>query len=743
MNLLKRILKSRRLRNGLGIIITAAILLELISVMQYYYTRNLLEEELVKRAENEMVMKAILIKGMLNTLEKVVQNHTSYVSENLDDPDASYRSLQYMIESNSHIVGCGMAFKPYYYQSKGRLFEPFASIENGQTVMRQISGPSHDYTTMEFYNHAAQHQQEHWSDPYLNDYSRGQLISSYSVPVKDRNGEFACVLALDMSLDWLSDTLNYRHVYPSSFDLLLTESGRLICRPGSSHPNSDDVDQVVRLINDSTTTKYKNAEGHIKVIDFESEHGHGTGSIFFHNMKGNPHWQIVVVCYDKEVYGKYDRMQMLVLTSMLGALLLLLFIIMRFARNYRKLHEANIIQERIGSELRIARGLQMSMLPLKDPEFLTRRTDVDVQGLLEPAVEVGGDLYDYLIRDEKLYFCIGDVSGKGVPSALVMAVMHSLFLSLTTHESDPSRIMQALNEAACRNNKQNMFVTFFIGVLDLPTGRLRYCNAGHNVPVLVGCGPTMLPVKPNLPIGLFDNFRFTIQEIILEKGQSLFLYTDGLTEAMDVNHEQYGIDRLLGVLSRCKESRAMSPEQVLGRVYDDLKAFVGDAQQSDDLTMFVVNYSPNHDVDLTHKKLSLRNDLKMVPELNHFVASVSNEVEMDEAVASQVKLAVEEAVVNVMNYAYPVGTHGDITVEAQYNKRMVKFIITDAGKSFDPTMASSVDTSLSAEDRPIGGLGIFLVRELMDSINYERIEGKNILTITKLINNNHHDEDKN
>lgn len=146
------------------------------------------------------------------------------------------------------------------------------------------------------------------------------------------------------------------------------------------------------------------------------------------------------------------------------------------------------------------------------------------------ALEVGGDLYDYFIRDEKLFFCIGDVSGKGVPSSLVMAVVHALFNSLTQHESNPAHLMRSINVTACEGNKTNMFVTMFIGVLDLPTGRLRYCNAGHDAPLIIAHGVAPLSVKPNLPLGVFGDTNYTLQEEQLPQEATLLLYTDGLTE---------------------------------------------------------------------------------------------------------------------------------------------------------------------------------------------------------------------
>ena len=474
----------------------------------------------------------------------------------------------------------------------------------------------------------------------------------------------------------------------------------------------------------------KSVSGRSTVIDFVSPNDGEKGYIYYANMRGVPHWQLVVVCYDKEVYGALMRLRHILWLAMLAALGLLGLIVYRTVRSERRLHNAAVERERIGGELRIARDVQMSMLQVKYPAF-PERTDIDVRGLLTPAREVGGDLYDFFIRDEKLFFSIGDVSGKGVPSSLVMAIVHALFYSTSSHESSPAIIMRTLNETASRNNDSNMFVTFFIGVLDLPTGRLRYCNAGHEVPIVFGKELSMLPVEANLPLGIVDDFKYEAQEIILEPNTSLFLYTDGLTEAMDEGHLQFGLQRVMDALVPYCEKEDWSLEQMLDAVRDEVNTFVDGAEQSDDLTLLALRFTPTSEALISQESITLKNNLNQVTDLNRFVTSFISRMKVDPALESQIKLAVEEAVVNVMNYAYPVGTVGDINIDAASDGTLLRFVITDSGKAFDPTEGGRVDTTLSAEERPIGGLGIFLVRELMDSINYERIDGKNILTLKK------------
>ena len=466
------------------------------------------------------------------------------------------------------------------------------------------------------------------------------------------------------------------------------------------------------------------------MIEFHDDSLDADGTIFVAFMKGYPHWQIAVICYDHEAYGKLDHVGMVMVCLLLATFAILLLMINLFARNTKRLQQATMVQERFASELRVAQHIQREMLP-KENTALANRNDLAVHGMQVPAKEVGGDIYDYYIRDEKLFFCIGDVSGKGVPSALLMAVIHALFRAASAHENNPTRIMQSINETSAQGNESNMFVTLLIGVLDLPTGRLRYCNAGHDRPVMMGEQCTPLPVKANLPIGIFGDFFFQGQETIMEPDSTLFLYTDGLTEAKNVMREQFREERMMALLEKARKEGATKPDILLMKMQDAVRTFVGNAEQSDDLTMLAIRYTPQPKQNILQKSLILKNNIKEVRRLNDFVLSVAQQLHMDASVANQMKLAVEEAVVNVIDYAYPTEVEGDIFITADADAEHLRFIITDNGGAFDPTETLTVDTTLSVEERPVGGLGILLVRQLMDSINYERIDGKNVLTLTK------------
>ena len=245
----------------------------------------------------------------------------------------------------------------------------------------------------------------------------------------------------------------------------------------------------------------------------------------------------------------------------------------------------------IESELKIAHGIQMAMLPKIFPPY-PERHDIDIFGQLTPAKAVGGDLFDFFIRDEQLFFCIGDVSGKGVPASLVMAVTRSLFRNVTSSLSEPHKIVSALNEVIAEGNESSMFVTLFVGLFDLQTGLLQYCNAGHDSPLLIGNrGVGLLPCDSNIPVGVMPGWEFSLQQADIDSRTTIFLYTDGLTEAEDIAHAQFGEKRIFDVAEPLQKADAAQPMVLIEKMTKAVHDFVGEAEQSDDLTMLAIKYN--------------------------------------------------------------------------------------------------------------------------------------------------------
>ena len=727
---------SLRKWRGLFIIILAALLLEGISGMQYLLTRHQMEDELEKCAESELMLKAILIKNYFNSTEDLLRNCMWQINAQLDQPDSAFTTMERFVRLNPNLKSAGVGFVPYYYPQKGRLFEVYARrTPSGEVETEQIADSTHDYTKYNFYQQALNAKNGIWVEPYYDKKGARARVTSYIQSVRDRQGRSVGIAAIDVNLIWLSDTIEKRHIYPSSFILVLTEAEKIIIHPDTARVAEDTQQYIYHLINDSTVARHKSHSGLSTMIRFDS--GEREGTIFYAHMRGKPHWLLAVVCYDDEVYAPLLRLRLRLLGLMLVAFTILLYVVWRFVRGEqimvltnRQLEEKTQEQERMNTELHIANRIQQALLPQAEPS-LQDANDVEVEGRLIPAKAVGGDLYNAFVRNGKLFFCIGDVSGKGVPAALIMAVTQTLFTHIASRGDNPARIMEHINERVSSNNPQNIFVTLFIGVLDLPTGQLRYCNAGHDVPYILANGnKSFVDCVANLPIGLFSDFKYEMQKTKMQPGSTLFLYTDGLTEAHNAKHELYGYERVDALMSHCAD---MSPKEIVDAAIAGVEQFVGDTEQSDDLTLLAIRYTPPENVLIFDEQLTLHNDVKEVLRLSTFIKDVMTRLGIGKPLAPKLRLALEEAVVNVMEYAYPRGEKGNVDIRATYDGEHLQFIISDNGIAFNPTKTASVDTTLTAEERPVGGLGILLMRELMDSVNYERIDGRNILTLTKRI----------
>ena len=750
MNILKTIKKKlSKIKPNILLLIIVAMLVQGITIIQYFFALNGIRDGMELRARGELNAKRLEIQRVTEGVEIAVRNMVWAVEKDLSATGEEFEDLQRLLDNNADIFGCGIGFIADYFPEHGRWHEPYMTRnEDGTYRIDQIGTAQHDYLNADWFINGMASDSGYWSEPYYDDAGAHASLCTFAYPLRDASGKKVAVLGIDLSLEWLSKLLNNNPIFPESHNLMISKTGQLLACPTESLVMRSTIQEATKRIED-TTAQYINHEmmtGKSGKAKVEDEDGVDY-QVYYAPMEHG--WSMAVVCNEKVMLHQLQRVTNNLFALMLLSLLLIGFILWRIRKGFMRLQKVNQEKERISSELNIASSIQKGMLPKVFPPY-PNRDDVEIYGSLVSAKEVGGDLYDFYIRDEKLFFCIGDVSGKGVPASLVMAVTRSLFRTVLAHESMPERIVASMNDAMTEMNEENMFVTFFVGVLDLPTGRLRYCNAGHCPPLIVSEKKELLPVNSNIPIGLMEGWKFTGQEKMLNPKTVIFLYTDGLTEAENNEHEQFGEERMIDVANHFhlkydaqatddvntpvteKENNA---ERIIHEMTDAVHAFVNDAEQSDDLTMLSVEFTKQHYVEVLTRSLHLHNDVNEVPLLASFVDEVCEALGFDAPTTMQMNLAMEEAVVNVMNYAYPAGTVGDITIEAVASERRMKFVIIDSGAPFDPTEQAEVDTSLGVDERPIGGLGIHLVRQLMDSINYERTGGRNILTLRKMLSN--------
>ena len=688
----QRIPLAQLAKPGLMLIIVAAVTLGATSLIQYFYSLKGIREEAMMRAENQLETTRVQIMDVVNQAEAAVRNSMWIARWCLDVPDSLQVVARRVVEDNPVVMGSTVALVPGYY-SQHPLFAPYACRKGEVIEMKTLATPQYDYPSQEWFAKPLELGESYWSEPYIDEGGGNILMTTYSVPLKDYREQTAAVLTADVSLEWLSQLVNSMQVYDNAYGVVLSRQGKVMVGP------------------DETQNK------ETKVQEYTT-HVERTG------------WTISIVIPEDEIYGDIRRIVALVTIMQLLGIGMIILILRTVAKNQQKYTEINEKKAAIESELHIASAIQKGMLPKNFPTS-SNRDDVLLHATLMPAKDVGGDLFDFYIRDEKLFFCIGDVSGKGVPASLVMAVTRAIFRTVSARESMPDRIMTTMNKTMADMNESNMFVTLFVGVLDLPTGRMRYCNAGHDAPLLVGVGVGRLPCDSNIPVGIMSSWKYTLQEKQVFPGTTIFLFTDGLTEAENASHEQFMMQRVNDVATQALSEQKQDPKQLINLLTDAVHQFVGDAEQSDDLTMMAIQYTKQQRDVRMCKSITLPNDTQEVPRLAAFVDEVCEAIGFSPAVTMQMNLALEEAVVNVMKYAYPIGTHGNVTIEAQANDVRLKFTIIDSGKPFDPTVKADVDLSLPVQERPIGGLGIHIIRQIMDSINYERLDGHNVLTLRK------------
>ena len=388
-------------------------------------------------------------------------------------------------------------------------------------------------------------------------------------------------------------------------------------------------------------------------------------------------------------------------------------------------------KERIGTELALATRIQADMLPNIFPAF-PGRPDFDVYASMDPAKEVGGDFYDFFLIDEKhLGIVMADVSGKGVPAALFMMISKILVQNFAMTGRSPAQVLQAVNNQICSNNREEMFVTVWFGVLDTETGTVTAANAGHEYPVLMQPGGRFELVrdKHGLVIGAMDGVRYKEYELTLKKGSKLFLYTDGVPEATNAKNELFGTDRMLEALNR---DSGASPEGLLRNVREAVDGFVLDAEQFDDLTMLCLEFKGDASETELCRELSVPAEVEKLPELLAFLEQQLEKADCPAKAQMQISVAAEEIFVNIANYAYAPGK-GIATVRLTISREPAAATITfiDRGTPFDPLKKEDPDVTLSAEERAIGGLGIYMTKKTMDEVRYEYKDGQNRLTLFK------------
>ena len=620
------------------VLIVSALIFTLTFALFLHMAASKMREEATVHAHSELSNTIHQIDAVLRSVEIAVENTAWVVPHLLESPDFMYDITKRLLQNNDFIYGASVAFEPNYYASEGHYFSPYSYRDANDSIRtKQLGDDTYDYHYMDWYQIPKLLDRPYWSEPYYDDGGGEMMMTTYSKPLYDKDGRLYAMLIADLSLEWLTDLVGGIQAFDNSYNLMVSRNASFIVHPNRELILNETIFSSTYGDTDKSLSKMQDDMLNGRAGEVLRDNKGGKYFVFYSPVE-TTQWTVAIVCPRSELYAEVKTLRgLLIILGIIALLLMIAFSYkgirkvvspveefsdvakkiaqgdftaelpqIRSKDELKELHDSfeylqhSLVQyidelkstiankARIEKELHIARGIQMGMIPKIFPPF-PERDDLELAAKLVPAKEVGGDLYDFFIEDEKLYFIVGDVSGKGIPASLVMAVTCRLFRSVASHLDKPEEIIASLNDSLADGNESNMFCTAFLGVLDLRTGHLRYCNAGHNAPFIIGADGSvaLMDVLPNLPLGLFSGFPYQGQEIQIDKHTMLYMFTDGVNEAENGVKEQFGDLRLEGLLRR---NAALEPSELIAATLTEVEYHANGAEQSDDITVMCIKY---------------------------------------------------------------------------------------------------------------------------------------------------------
>lgn len=636
--LVNAIRRSFPARLSIWVVLFAALVFLAAQGYTALQARKSVKDEAILRARQVLENSVLRLDSILEDVEIAADNLEWLVMRHLDTPDSMMVYSRSTVEANDFLNGCSIAFEPDFFPGY-HYYSAYSGRVDGDIETEQEGDDDYQYFFLDWYQLPKLMGKPCWTEPY-SDWDQDdsedlqtEMLVSYCKPLIDTDGKFIGTVSLDISLMWLSEMLSSVRPYSHSYAFLVSRGGTFLVHPDPDRLFYESLYTHGLVEPDASMEKLGHAMQSMEE-GFQRLKVDGKRSYVFYTPLESTGWSMGLVCPQRDIFGSFNHLRrMAALIALLGLLLMFLVcsrVISRemkplsalasqaediasgnfdthlpetarpdelgtLSRSFAHMQESLVSyideltkttaqKSRIEKELQIARDIQRGMLPRS---FFQDRDDLDLFASMVPAREVGGDLYDYFIQGEKLYFCIGDVSGKGIPASLVMATAMNLFRVVGRQGLSPAEIARQINETLAEGNEQLMFVTMFIGALDLANGGLEFCNCGHNPPVVLerGGDAKFLSCKANMSVGVIAGFEFEGEYIEL-RNNPLFLYTDGVTEAENVEHEQFGEGRLIATLSE----PYVGADDTVQRLGEAVKGYVGEALASDDLTMLCLEW---------------------------------------------------------------------------------------------------------------------------------------------------------
>ncbi|MCD4675449.1 MAG: SpoIIE family protein phosphatase, partial [Desulfobacula sp.] len=701
--------RKKSLAYKLSFYILTGVLLIVLIILFYNYqvSKKLMLKNAEENAYNLTQATVHKIENILLTTQKIPEN-VAYIIENSEVSSEELKNfLKMVVENNEEVFGSCIAFEPYSFFKDSTNYAPYFYRSKDSIIFKNLGNNNYDYFNHNWYKLPKQ-LGPLWSEPYFDEGGGNIIMSTFSMPfyrIKNGKKQFRGVVTADISLEWLDSLMNNLKIYETGYAFLISQNGTIITHPETPLILDQTIFSVAKKYNrpDLMGIGEEMVQGKSDFIPYKSMILKGKYRLYYAPLPVNK-WSIGVIFPEKELFADLNSLATwLVLLGGFGimALFILIVIISRnitnpirsLAKATRKigtgnfnvqlpkirsndeiaqltgsfnimqqqlndymlnLKETTAAKEKIESELKIAHDIQQGIIPKTFPPF-PQRDDVDIYAVLDPAKEVGGDLYDFFFIDEDLLvFAIGDVSGKGVPSSLFMAITRTLLRARATKDLKVNEIVDSINAELCRDNDNAMFVTFFLGLIDLKSGEMNYCNAGHNYPYILRKNNELkcLDLTHGTPLGLFENKEYGYDSVVLEKNEFIVLYTDGITEAMDNQGVLFGEEGLEKTLKEI--TPAGSTREITDLLLKETNEFVKGAEQSDDITLLVLSFisdSPQ-DLPLFTDQLVISNDISELSKVNDFVVKVANKLKISEELLFDLKVVCEEVITNIIFYAF-------------------------------------------------------------------------------------------
>ena len=782
--------KSIAFRLRLFILLGIVVIFSTIMWIDYNSSRNILMNNVRQNASNLAQSTVHIIEGVLVAAEKIPDNVAPLLEYTQYDEDEIKNFLMPIVKHNDEIFGSCVAFEPYGYDSDKHYFAPYY-YKDGDSVSYKILGnEDYDYFHWDWYEEPKKLGKSVWTEPYYDEDGGNIIMATYSVPFyrkQDDQKAFTGIVTVDIDLSWLSSIIDSLNITRSGYAYLLSKEGTFLSHPDQSLIMNESIFTLADKFNNEELRRIgeEMTSGKSGFIPFKPITLEGDAWLYYTNLP-NSGWSIAIVFPEDELLADLHDLFTTLVALALGGILLIFIVITLISQRIthpieklakvtakfgsgqfdvklpkvrrndeigqltnsfevmreelkkyiKNLEETTAAKNRIESELKIAHDIQQGIIPKIFPPF-PERDDVDLYAVLDPAKEVGGDLYDFFFLDDNhLVFAIGDVSGKGVPASLFMAITRTLLRAKAVGDISPSEIVSNINKDLCIDNDNAMFVTFFLGILNLKTGDLDFCNAGHNYPYILKSGlpPAQLKQTHGTPLGLFEEIKYKSGSMKIDKGDALVLFTDGIPEAMDIDGNLFGDPKLEALLAEFDKDH--SPKGITKKLLEETKTFETGAGQSDDITILVLTYYDNFDAKKQKDEmfLEIENRVEEITKVNALIDQACEEWDINPKDGNKINLALEEVVSNIINYGFDDDQEHKIEIAIELVKDLVRITVTDEGLAFNPLEKKDPDSlDKPIEEREVGGLGIYFVKQFMDHEEYRRENGKNILIIEKKI----------